>query len=303
MSELLYLYGEMDWRFKPLVTTVRYWAAWVRLTDMVPSPRITNFTLTLLVVFHLQRCSPPILPTLSEMVKKSRPHLDRRQTNEIDCTFLRDPVEFQKRSQLNQDSLEDLFLGFLRFIESFDFSERSVSIITGNAMRKIDSKPLHVQNPLERELNVSRNVNLKELTRLVMEARNALYILETREGQDKAKWGLLALPRAENMRKLGQKIPSHFTQLDIKDLFTNISNEEEISGLNEIRPQEDLSVNKTSSPETTRISSPIEEPLSSLNGFINHVHRNVGQKPDITKRNVQLKSEKQSQRMEKLKSK
>ena len=75
-------------------------------------------------------------------------------------------------------------------------------MITGNASRKLDSKPLYVQNPLERELNVSRNVNLKELTRVVMEARNSLYILETREHQTPGNWGLLSLPRAEKVRRI-----------------------------------------------------------------------------------------------------
>lgn len=228
MSELLYLYGEMDWRFRPLVTAVRHWAAWTRLTDIVPSPRITNFTLTLLVVFHLQRCTPPILPTLNEMMGKARPGVDRRTSNDVDCTFLRDPAEFRKRSRQNQDSLEDLFLGFLRFVESFQFGERGVSIVSAKASRKTDSKPLYVQNPLERELNVSRNVNLKELTRLVMEARNALFILETKEGHDAVNWGLLALPRAEKVRRVNQKSSANtFTQLDVKDLFAKNDDEED----------------------------------------------------------------------------
>lgn len=227
---MLYLYGEIDWRFRPLVTAVRFWAAWTRLTDVIPGPKITNFTLTLLVLFHLQRCTPPVLPTLNEMVSKARPGVDKRVSNDVDCSFLRDPSEFRKRSRKNQESLEDLFMGFFRFIERYQFNERSVSIVSGNAARKSDSKPLHVQNPFERELNVSRNVNQKELTRLVMEARNALYILETKEGQNSENWGLLALPRAEKVRRLNHK-PSHHTNLippiDMKDLFSKTLNEDE----------------------------------------------------------------------------
>lgn len=227
---MLYLYGEMDWRFRPLVTAVRFWAAWTRLTDVVPSPKITNFTLTLLVLFHLQRCTPPVLPTLNEMVSKARPGVDKRVSNDVDCSFLRDPSEFRQRSKKNQESLEDLFLGFFRFIEKYQFNERSVSIVSGNAARKSDSKPLHVQNPFERELNVSRNVNQKELTRLVMEARNALYILETKEGQSSENWGLLALPRAEKVRRLNHRLSYHtnlIPPLDMKDLFSKNLNENE----------------------------------------------------------------------------
>lgn len=303
MSELLYLYGEMDCRFRPLVTAVRHWAAWARLTDIVPSPRITNFTLTLLVVFHLQRCSPPILPTLNEMIIKARPQVDYRQTNEIDCNFLRDPNEFRERCQLNEDSLEDLFWGFLRFVESFDFNELSVSIITGKAQRKTDSKPLYVQNPFERELNVSRNVNLKELTRLVMEARNALYILETREAYGPGNWGLLALPRAEKVRRLGMKTAhqSHISQLDMKDLFTDDLEEK----VDDFAKTEGRTTQQTSPSEfEIQQSAPASTTLvSSLNGFINAVHRNAEKKTSSTQNSIPLKSEKVIRRTERQKRK
>ncbi len=303
MSEMLYLFSEMDWRFRPLVTAVRHWAAWARLTDMVPSPRITNFTLTLLVVFYLQRCTPPILPTLGEMIKLARPEVDVRRTNDIDCTFLRDPAVFRERAQLNQTSLEDLFLGFLRFVESFDFNERSISIITGNSPRKSDSKPLYVQNPLERELNVSRNVNLKELTHVVMEARNALYILETREGQGPDSWGLLALPRAEKVRRVSPKVShnNNLSQLDIKDLFSNDLEEDDddfVTSRSPVVQQTSTTVVASVKQSTTEV-----RPVSALNGFITRVQRNSGLKTNSESKKISLNSEKSSRRMEKHKRK
>lgn len=304
MSEMLYLFSEMDWRFRPLVTAVRHWAAWARLTDMVPSQRITNFTLTLLVVFYLQRCTPPILPTLGEMIKLARPEVDTRRTNDIDCTFLRDPAVFQERAQLNQTSLEDLFLGFLRFVESFDFNERSISIITGNSPRKSDSKPLYVQNPLERDLNVSRNVNLKELTHVVMEARNALYILETREGQGPNNWGLLALPRAEKVRRLSPKVShnNNLSQLDIKDLFSNDDLEEDDDDFVTSRSP---AVQQTSTTVVASVKQSTTEvqPVSALNGFISRVQRNSGLKTNNESKKISLNSEKSSRRIEKHKRK
>ncbi|KAI9553544.1 hypothetical protein GHT06_021462 [Daphnia sinensis] len=311
MSELLYLYDKIDWRFRPLVTAVRHWGAWARLTDMVPGPRITNFTLTLMVVFFMQRRSPAILPTLGEMIKLARPQVDTRQTNDVDCTFLRDPSMFQERGKLNEESLEDLFIEFLRFIESFDFNERSVSIITGTALRKFDSKPLYVQNPLERELNVSRNVNLKELTRVVMEARNALYILETQEDQGPANWGLLALPRAERVRRLNPKT-SHYnyvTQIDMKDLFSN-DTDDEIDDLVEVKLSKSEVNPQTTSPfaaahNQTKPAATESRPVSSLNamnGFIKQVQLNTGLAVNSPK-NLPLKSEKNRKAIEKQKRK
>ncbi|XP_022186361.2 poly(A) RNA polymerase, mitochondrial [Nilaparvata lugens] len=51
MSELLYIYGSFDWRVRPLVFTVRFWAKSLNLTSSSPGPWITNFSLTLLVLF------------------------------------------------------------------------------------------------------------------------------------------------------------------------------------------------------------------------------------------------------------
>lgn len=306
MSELLYLYDKIDWRFRPLVTAVRHWGAWARLTDMVPGPRITNFTFTLMVVFFLQRRSPAILPTLSEMTKLARPQVDTRQTNDIDCTFLRDPTMFQERGRLNQESLEDLFVEFLRFIESFDFNEQSVSIVTGSASRKFDSKPLYVQNPLERELNVSRNVNLKELTRVVMEARNALYILETQEDLGPTNWGLLALPRAERVRRMNPKTShyNHLTQIDIKDLFSTDSDEavddfvETRFSKGEVSPPTIPSFTpesnqmKPSTTETRTVSG-----LNAMNGFIKQIQLSSGLAVNKAPKNSPLESEKNVRQM------
>lgn len=54
MSELLYTYGQLDWRIKPLVCTIRKWARVMNLTKEHPGHWITNFSLTLLIIFYLQ---------------------------------------------------------------------------------------------------------------------------------------------------------------------------------------------------------------------------------------------------------
>ena len=281
MSELLYLYDKIDWRFCPLVTAVRQWAAWAKLTSVTPGNQITNFTLTLMVVFFLQRCSPPILPTLGEMTKMARPQVDTRQAEDINCSFLRDPFVFQLRSKSNSESPEDLFMGFLRFVGSFDFSEQSISIITGDSHRKFDSKPLYVQNPLERELNVSRNVTLTELTRLVMEARNALYILETQEDQNTGKnWGLLALPRAKSLRQIKQEM-SHSNQvkLNIKDLFCD-DYEEEIDDFTETRLSETIPLSPQTNSSLKQFTEEVH-PVSSHSNAANEITSEVQNKKEL----------------------
>lgn len=66
-TELLYLYGELDPRVRHLVFTVRCWARAQGITSSIPGAWITNFSLTVMVLFFLQKRSNPIIPTLEHM--------------------------------------------------------------------------------------------------------------------------------------------------------------------------------------------------------------------------------------------
>lgn len=65
MSELLFLYGEVDWRVRPLVVAIRQWAKAQGITSDSPGCWITNFSLTLLVLFYLQQKN--LLPSLNAL--------------------------------------------------------------------------------------------------------------------------------------------------------------------------------------------------------------------------------------------
>lgn len=69
MSEVLFLYGQIDSRVKPLVFTIRKWAKDNKVTNISPGKTITNFSLTLLVIFYLQQIN--ILPIISKMTTYS----------------------------------------------------------------------------------------------------------------------------------------------------------------------------------------------------------------------------------------
>ena len=62
MSELLYTFGQLDPRVHPLVFTIRHWARANQITHSGPGPWISNFTLSLLVMFHLQ--SVGVVPSI-----------------------------------------------------------------------------------------------------------------------------------------------------------------------------------------------------------------------------------------------
>ena len=99
MSELLYLFGEIDERVRPLTFCIRKWASITGLTNPSPGRWISNFSLTVLVIFFLQQMKKPILPPLNVLVKAAR-KTDIRVADEcINCTFLRDlnQLEFQTK--------------------------------------------------------------------------------------------------------------------------------------------------------------------------------------------------------------
>lgn len=66
-SELLYLYGKLDRRVRAMVLSLRCWARVHGLTSTIPGAWLTNFSLTVMVVFFLQSRSPPMLPTLDQL--------------------------------------------------------------------------------------------------------------------------------------------------------------------------------------------------------------------------------------------
>lgn len=81
--------------------------------------------------------------------------------------------------KVTQDNLETLFHGFFEYYATFDFYTKGICIREGIPIRKPTRTALHITNPLETTLNVSRNVNVYELNRITQKAHDALYILET----------------------------------------------------------------------------------------------------------------------------
>lgn len=159
MSELLHIFGEIDDRVRPLVFTVRYWANRMNITSQ-GAQKITNFPLTCLVLCFLQRLPQPILPTLGELESKTRIE-DIRVTGDINCTFLRDLSQIKFRT-VNDASLEQLLVDFFNFLAHVDFDKYALSLHSRNASHKRNSSPMYFENPLERDLNVSKMVSLKE---------------------------------------------------------------------------------------------------------------------------------------------
>lgn len=241
MSELLYLFGELDSRVKPLVFVIRKWANAVGLTNSsVPGPWITNFSLTCLVLFFLQQTKRPILPPINLLVKSAAPEDQRITTDNINCTFLRNVnnLHFQTK---NGDSMGRLLFQFFEFYSQFDFANRAISLNEGRTVIKPDESAMYIINPLELGMNVSKNLNPMEVDRFKVEVRNAVWFLES--SMDKVSiskgeqsWGLTylfkafqAVSRTSTHSMGGGGVHSKKPLVDVKRLFDE-DGEEQSSG-------------------------------------------------------------------------
>lgn len=225
-SELLYLYGALDSRVRALVFSVRCWARAHSLTSSIPGAWITNFSLTLMVIFFLQRRSPPVLPTL-ESLKALASAEDKCVIEGNNCTFVRDLNKIQPSR--NTEPLELLLKEFFEYFGNFAFNKNSINIRQGREQNKPDSSPLHIQNPFETSLNISRNVSQSQLQKFVDLARESAWLLQ-QDGEGgpapapRQPWGLAALllPSVRDSRSLSKKQNRRPASERIKNLLESI---------------------------------------------------------------------------------
>lgn len=227
MSELLYLFGQIDQRVQPLTFCVRKWAQAVGITNYAPGYWISNFSLTMLVMYFLQQVNEPILPSMNKLVQNATQSDLRIVENQINCSFLRDISKLDFKSA-NTSSLDELLLQFFEFYSHFDFNQRAISLNVGSSILKPDHSPMYIVNPLETILNVSKNVNLEETELFRIQVRNALWLLDTHDKSTVtggSEWGLVSL--------FGNKVKQRITPqmfftkrlVNVKDIFDDVANE------------------------------------------------------------------------------
>lgn len=176
MSRMLHLYGSCDPRVAPLVCVLRRWARSRGLTSPQAGRWLTNFSLTMLVLTYLMNTSPPLLLPLTtlKVTTGSDPETG-------DPSFTIPPQSTAAAASTaagNAQTLEDLLRGFFAHYDKFKFRERGLSIVNGRDFVKPVHCALYIQNPLERDLNVSRNVTLEEVERFSTEVTHARYLME-----------------------------------------------------------------------------------------------------------------------------
>lgn len=216
MSDFLYIMGELDERVRPLIFAIRNWAKIVGITNSAPGRWISNFSLTLLVLAFLQnpQSGKPVLPTLNQLGQLAGLYILMRYLKKnynfsilgkndqflledgTDCTFLRDITNYKHETK-NTDTLEELLIEFFVHYAHFDFENKAVCLNDTAVIAKPEHTAMYIINPLERGLNVSRNVSIEEVTRFKSEVKNAAWVLESNEKS--LNWGLLSIQTAPNV--------------------------------------------------------------------------------------------------------
>lgn len=135
-----------------------------------------------------------------------------------------------KHQTKNTDTLATLLKQFFEYYSEFDFASKAICLNEAVAITKPEHSPLYIVNPLERGLNVSKNVSVEELERFVVEVRNAVWTLEMNENRD-TNWGLLSLFENSQKRRVitGFGLQQSGRLMDVSKLFED-DNEEESTG-------------------------------------------------------------------------
>ncbi|XP_051172701.1 poly(A) RNA polymerase, mitochondrial-like [Leptopilina boulardi] len=238
MSELLYLYGEIDDRVRPVVFTLRKWAQLKEITCESPGDHITNFSLTLLIIFYFQH--KKILPTLEQLKSTARREDVRITETGIDCTFARNLYKMKNFNSSSYDCC-DLLMGFFEFYSSFNYTNYGICLLKGKTQAKNNNSPLFISNPMEPELNVSRNVSYRQIDRIRYYCQEALYTLEI-EAKNLSKsstmknqiedWGILKLFQNTNVEKNVKKRnfapPNVINIMNIRNKSKNVLNDTKV---------------------------------------------------------------------------
>ncbi|KAK8781893.1 poly(A) RNA polymerase, mitochondrial-like isoform X1 [Amblyomma americanum] len=202
MSRLLYTCTQLAPALCPLLFTARSWAMAQGVTSKVPGTWITNFQLTLLAIFHLQQCG--LLPSLRDLEEKKR------------------LKAWQKSRVLDgkDEALEDLLKSFYEFYASFNFKSKGIAPYSGQILEKPEYTAMYIQNPLDRQLNASRNVGLSDLKKLQSRMADALTLMDNapRKITIEKPWGIMALFTATTAAAKRQQEAMH-KRFQVHELF------------------------------------------------------------------------------------
>lgn len=125
-SKLIKLLFEQDPRLQPLAILIKYWA---KVHDLSGTGRLTNYALTMMVIFYLQQPEVGILPPVEKLQR------------DLDTAYIVDfwNAGFSTRKlppTVNKSAVHDILGSFFQFYDKFDFDNEVVCPYYGRSVRK-----------------------------------------------------------------------------------------------------------------------------------------------------------------------
>ncbi|XP_011076791.1 protein HESO1 isoform X2 [Sesamum indicum] len=142
-SKMLFWINEIDGRFRDLVLLVKEWAKTHHINDS-KSGTLNSYSLSLLVVFHLQTLAPPILPPLREIYPRNMVddltgvRAVAEKHIEDTCAVNINRIKSDKLRLINRSSMSELFISFLAKVEDpFEQPANTARTVSSNQLIKI----------------------------------------------------------------------------------------------------------------------------------------------------------------------
>ncbi|CAH8376412.1 unnamed protein product [Eruca vesicaria subsp. sativa] len=179
-SRFLFWISEIDGRFRDLVLLVKEWAK----AHDINNPKngtFNSYSLSLLVIFHLQTCVPAILPPLGEIYPRSAVDDLKgvRKTAEESIAQLSaaNIARFKAGSSrsVNRSSLSELLVSFFAKFSDINLKATELGVcpftgrwenISNNTRWLPKTYSLFVEDPFEQPENAARSVSRKNLDRI-----------------------------------------------------------------------------------------------------------------------------------------
>ncbi|CAH2058702.1 unnamed protein product [Thlaspi arvense] len=179
-SRFLFWISEIDGRFRDLVLLVKEWAK----AHDINNPKngtFNSYTLSLLVIFHLQTCVPAILPPLGEIYPRSAVDDLKgvRKTAEDSIAQLSaaNIARFKSGTSrsVNRSSLSELLVSFFAKFSDINVKAGELGVcpftgrwenISSNTRWLPKTYSLFVEDPFEQPENAARSVSRKNLDRI-----------------------------------------------------------------------------------------------------------------------------------------
>ena len=162
-SKLIQTFINYNPSIRPLMVLIRYWASFYELSGAANRPKkITNFALSMLLIFYLQIHS--ILPSV-ESLQENLKEEDSFIIHSVQCGYPKNVFEWPKLKG-NGKSMIWLLHNFFKFYAIFDYENQIICPYSGKFNKKKLSKTnLYVGDPFDPVLNLTSGYTYSALTK------------------------------------------------------------------------------------------------------------------------------------------